>query len=222
MEVQRRVANLLKDKILVGHAVSNDLKAGPPIINPLFWYPYDIHPAGIAVVASISLDARYPAVCVQIQTIQGAASGAEEPHVSGIRNTNPSRGTFKRSFDPRHATCWCMTAYVCPQVTDARATMAIYRLHRREWEKGKTLQLPSLQDSDVSDPSRKPRKRKRSVQEGSNDPPGGGKKGISTGLSTIVKRFDPSKTKNTSSMGSKKKAEWWLELGSSKSSIRTS
>jgi RNA exonuclease 4 len=32
MEVQRRVADLLKDKILVGHAVSNDLKAGPPII----------------------------------------------------------------------------------------------------------------------------------------------------------------------------------------------
>jgi hypothetical protein len=27
--------------------------------------------------------------------------------------------------------------YVSVQVTDARATMAIYRLHRREWEKGK-------------------------------------------------------------------------------------
>lgn len=31
MEVQRRVADLLQDKILVGHAVSNDLKAGPLI-----------------------------------------------------------------------------------------------------------------------------------------------------------------------------------------------
>jgi hypothetical protein len=38
MEVQRRVADLLKDKILVGHAVFNDLKACPPIINSFFRY----------------------------------------------------------------------------------------------------------------------------------------------------------------------------------------
>lgn len=36
VEVQKRVADLLKDKILVGHAVSNDLKAGPLIINHYF------------------------------------------------------------------------------------------------------------------------------------------------------------------------------------------
>lgn len=107
-------------------------------------------------------------------------------------------------------------------VTDARATMAIYRLHRREWEKGKPLQLPSAKDSDGSDPSRRPGKRKRSLGELDNDPPGGGKKGISTGLSTVVKRSDPSKIKNTSSTGSKKKSEWWSELGSSKGSLRTS
>lgn len=101
--------------------------------------------------------------------------------------------------------------YVCVQVTDARATMAIYRLHRREWEKGKTLQLPS-------DPSRTPRKRKRSDEEADNDPPGGGEKGISTGLTTIVKCLNPSKTKSTSSTASRKRAEWWSELGSSKGS----
>ena len=100
--------------------------------------------------------------------------------------------------------------------------MALYRLHRREWEKGKSLQLPLLQDPDRSDPSRTLRKRKRLVREGDNDPHGGGKKSISTGLSTISKRFDPSKAKSTSSMVSKKKAGWWLELGSSKGSIRTS
>lgn len=101
--------------------------------------------------------------------------------------------------------------------------MAVYRLHRRKWEKGKALQLPWLKDPDRSDPSRTPRKRKRSVGEEDTDPPGGGgKKGISTGHSTIVKRFDRSKTRNTSSVGSNKKAEWWLELGSSKGSIRPS
>lgn len=35
MEVQKRVADLLKDKILVGHAVFNDLKAGPAHNIPL-------------------------------------------------------------------------------------------------------------------------------------------------------------------------------------------
>lgn len=34
--MQRRVAELLKDKILVGHAVFNDLKAGPPITHYYF------------------------------------------------------------------------------------------------------------------------------------------------------------------------------------------
>ena len=117
---------------------------------------------------------------------------------------------------------WPTRAYVCPQVTDARATMAIYRLHRHEWEKGKTLQLPSFRIPDRSDPSCRPNERKRTGSEGDNDPPGGGKKGISTGLSTIAKRVDRSKTKNTSSAALKKKTEWWSELGSSKGSIRTS
>ena len=38
MEVQRQVADLLRDKVLVGHAVFNDLKACPFITNPFLWY----------------------------------------------------------------------------------------------------------------------------------------------------------------------------------------
>ena len=37
-EVQRRVAALLKDKVLVGHAVFNDLKARVPIMSSLFLF----------------------------------------------------------------------------------------------------------------------------------------------------------------------------------------
>lgn len=40
--MQRRVAELLKDKILVGHAVFNDLKAGPPITHYYFLYLTEI------------------------------------------------------------------------------------------------------------------------------------------------------------------------------------
>ena len=109
--------------------------------------------------------------------------------------------------------------YVSPQVTDARATMAVYRLHRREWEKVRRFPLPPSEDPDRSDPSRTPKKRKRSSGEGVNDPPGGGKKGTSTRLTSIVKRLGP---KKTSSLASKKKTGWWSELGPSKGSLRTS
>ena len=108
------------------------------------------------------------------------------------------------------------------QVTDARATMAIYRLHRREWEKGKNLTLPSYEGSDCADPSRTLKKRKRPGGEEGNGPLTGGKKGMSSGFSTVVKSMNPSKTGNTSSLVSKKKTEWWSELGSSKGSLRIS
>ena len=101
------------------------------------------------------------------------------------------------------------------QVTDARATMAIYRLHRREWEKGQRLPLPSLEDPDRSGPSRTRKKRGRSDGERDNRSDDG-KKGTSSGITRIVKRSDPARTKNTSPLASKKKTDWWSELGSSK------
>jgi len=183
MEVQRRVADLLKDKILVGHAVSNDLKA------LLLSHPFTLTRDTQQFAYKYKLSkGRHPA----LRNLTAQEFGIQ---IQGGEHSS---------------------------VTDARATMAIYRLHRREWEKGKALQLPWVRDPDRSDHSRTPRKRKRTVGEGDTDPPGVGKKRISTGLSTIVKRSDPQKTKNTSSTASKKKTEWWSELGSSKGSIRTS
>lgn len=78
--------------------------------------------------------------------------------------------------------------------------MAVYRLHLKEWEKGKR-----------TDTSASSKKRRRSVSEDtatvqastSREYPGGGRKGVSSGLSTVVKR------KETSA----KKDKWWTKLG---------
>src|ERR1700731_2208017 len=47
--------------------------------------------------------------------------------------------------------CFCfMTSSLnrlCRQVTDARATMALYRLYRKEWEKGQRMQLGDKAES---------------------------------------------------------------------------
>ena len=80
--------------------------------------------------------------------------------------------------------------------------MAIFRLHHKEWEKGKRM-----------DPPASSKKRRRSVSEesvattvqatSSREFPGGGRKGVSSGLSTIVKRKETSV----------KKDKWWTKLG---------
>lgn len=112
------------------------------------------------------------------------------------------------------------------QVTDARATMALYRLHKIEWEKQlrpvteayrEKMGLPPLpgqgkqskasqkrkrddagasesddgdelgvdDDGDVSNGGGRPRQKQ---QSGRGENPGGGRKGVSSGLSTIVYR----------------------------------
>lgn len=98
------------------------------------------------------------------------------------------------------------------QVTDARATMAVYRIHRKTWDKG----FPTLSSAQT--------KRKRPITEADLDssldtehatddadapakkPPtarlaGEGRKGVSSGLSVIVKRKE-----------TKTKDGWWKEL----------
>jgi len=182
VEVQRRVADLLKDKILVGHAVFNDLKA-LLLSHP---FPSTRDTQQLAYKYKLSKN-RHPAL---------RNLTAQEFGIQIQRGEHSS-------------------------VTDARATMAIYRLHRREWEQGKRVPLPLPEGSDRSDATRTRRKRKRSNEDGDNRPPGNGKKGISSGLLTVVKHLDPSTTK-TSSMALKKNAGWWSKLGSPKGSLRTS
>lgn len=94
------------------------------------------------------------------------------------------------------------------QVADARATMAVFRLHRKEWEKGSR---PVIDHGSTS------KKRKWATanvaNEGSDELehdrsskfPGGGRKGVSSGLSTVVMRGGGS--------AAGEKSKWWRELG---------
>ncbi|EPS93894.1 hypothetical protein FOMPIDRAFT_1170159 [Fomitopsis schrenkii] len=160
-EVQEKVADLLKDRILVGHAVHNDLKA------LLLSHPWQqTRDTQVYAHRHKLVKTKYPALRNLVQQELGVAIQSGE-HSS---------------------------------VTDARATMAVYRLHLKEWEKGKR-----------TDTSASSKKRRRSVSEDtatvqastSREYPGGGRKGVSSGLSTVVKR------KETSA----KKDKWWTKLG---------
>jgi RNA exonuclease 4 len=90
------------------------------------------------------------------------------------------------------------TEILSSQVTDARAAMAVYRLHRQEWESGVMPRYPE---------STKKRKR-RSSGETANTNQVGERKGISSGSSVVVKNLKGSKTNANND-------KWWLELGSS-------
>lgn len=102
-------------------------------------------------------------------------------------------------------------------MTDARATMAVYRIHRKEWEKGirpsgehghpRKRKHSAVEDEDVEDENKD---KKPSF-------PGGGRKGVSSGMSTVVRR-------SGGSVAGGEKKPWWKELGGgsagSKGSIR--
>lgn len=111
--------------------------------------------------------------------------------------------------------------------------MAVYRLHRKEWEKGtrgagetaalvskKRKQERREEDADDnSDDSIEGSVRKGKETEKSKYP-GGGRKGVSSGLSTVVRHG----RSNESAGGGVEKTKWWKELAttskSSKGSIR--
>jgi RNA exonuclease 4 len=98
-------------------------------------------------------------------------------------------------------------------VTDARATMAVYRLHRKEWDKG-------FRQSE-NEGGKKGSKRKREGkgdEEGDGEFPGGGRRGVSSGLGTVV----TSRVSLGSGGGGGEKTKWWKELGVSKGSMRVS
>ena len=114
--------------------------------------------------------------------------------------------------------------------------MAIYRLHRKEWDKSFGPPVPYTTGTTGA------KKRKEPVGESANedassntasfskgknavkrkDFPGGGRKGVSSGLSTVIKGKDgrmhngesTSRTKNVSLS----KDEWWTTLGDGASS----
>jgi RNA exonuclease 4 len=103
--------------------------------------------------------------------------------------------------------------------------MAIFRLHRTEWEKGNKRIA-------ITRESRKSRKGNRSGEakglgmqdnddgedegEAKGEFSGGGRKGVSSGLSTVVRRSIRSRNREVKSLGStgEKKKKWWKELAS--------
>ncbi|KAK0498000.1 ribonuclease H-like domain-containing protein [Armillaria luteobubalina] len=151
-EVQKQVSDLLQDRILVGHAVYNDLKV------LLLSHPRN-----------------------QIRDTQ---------HYAGKFKVVKSRFVALRNLVKQELDITIQDGEHS-SLTDARATMAVYRLHRKEWEKG-TVQ-------------KKPEGKKRKSQDEDRFP-GGGRKGVSSGLVTVVRRNDGSSTVP-------QKTQWWKELG---------
>ncbi|KDQ26223.1 hypothetical protein PLEOSDRAFT_1014285, partial [Pleurotus ostreatus PC15] len=95
-EIQSRVAELLKDKVLVGHAVFHDLQA-----------------LSLAHPQTQTLDTQSYAWKFKVAKVKCIALRHLVKQELGL--------TIQ---DGEHSS-----------VTDARATMAIFRLHEREWEK---------------------------------------------------------------------------------------
>ncbi|KAK8846515.1 hypothetical protein IAR55_005601 [Kwoniella newhampshirensis] len=171
-EVQKKVAEIVEGRILVGHAIDNDLKVlllshPSPLIRDtqkckmLREKAKNKHP-GLKRLAELELG-------IQIQ--KGSHSS----------------------------------------VTDARATMALYRLHKSQWEQqlrhtteayrakvGKSAQQGSgkrkrddkdvgedgVEEGEVGEDTPRPKKGKKEREVF----PGGGRKGISSGLGVIIRR----------------------------------
>ncbi|KAH9485822.1 RNA exonuclease 4 [Psilocybe cubensis] len=221
-EVQKKVADLLKDRILIAHAVHNDLKA---------------------------LLLSHPRSQIRDTQFYAYKFGLCKTKRVALRNlVKQEVGLTIQSGE--HSS-----------ITDARATMAVYRLHKKEWEKGSRPQpvgvhaaskaasskrkAPSQSgsdeeeggdggDDDSSDSEAHSRRKPspalvKPVLKGKNTPkeyPGGGRKGVSSGLSTVIRRAGE-KTKAGGGVIDKAtvKTEWWKQLpggvssGGSKGSV---
>jgi len=175
-EVQVQVANFLKDRVLVGHAVFNDLKA------LLLSHPRNaIRDTQQCAGRHKLMKTRYPALRKLVQQELGATIQSGE-HSS---------------------------------VTDARATMALYRLHRKEWDKdfkhsnanvdGAAKPIGVRHDTKINS-TESSEETKQPIQRSF---PGGGRKGVSSGLSTILVRTGTAvKTPRSAPSGTK----WWQTL----------
>ncbi|KAI6044584.1 ribonuclease H-like domain-containing protein [Pisolithus marmoratus] len=243
-EIQQTVADLIKDRILVGHAVHNDLKA-LLLSQPA---PQLRDTQSLAYKHKL-VKSRRPALRVLVRQELGI-SIQEGEHDS---------------------------------VTDARATMALFRLHKKLWESGfravntsmKSKSKLNLGSSSMPSPvdftDSRGRKRARETTEsaagsqsrsrspfsapsGAAQPPSidpamprqkrlrttdknmdtRGRQGISTGLSTVVHRAGGvkivtgkgAKKKGMVVNGSKPKEKWWTTLNGgpsgSKGTVRLS
>ncbi|KAH9856047.1 ribonuclease H-like domain-containing protein [Lenzites betulinus] len=218
-EAQKEVSDLLRDRILVGHAVHNDLKA------LLLSHPRALtRDTQLLFFKHKLVRGRRPALRNLVQQELGLTIQSGE-HSS---------------------------------VTDARATMALFRLHRKTFEKDLRTPLParartrSLSPSapasastpvpttpakrarassvssrasnasdDESAPTSAPAPATNTKRKRAESFPGGGRRGVSSGLSTVVTRparaasgkGSKSKSKSKGKPEAKAKEEWWKDLG---------
>ncbi|KAG5651583.1 hypothetical protein H0H81_008137 [Sphagnurus paluster] len=175
-DVQKHVADLLKDRILVGHAVFNDLKA---------------------------LLLSHPRPMIR-----------DTQHYAGKHKVVKSKYVALRNLVKQELDITIQSGEHS-SVTDARATMAVYRLHRKEWEKGnKPLKTKKRKRTDAQDEDNVDEANGKNAEKDKMSVfPGGGRKGVSSGMTTVIRRGSTS--------GSGEKTKWWKELaGSSKGSVR--
>ncbi|KAH7912715.1 ribonuclease H-like domain-containing protein [Hygrophoropsis aurantiaca] len=181
-EVQKKVADLLKDRILVGHAVHNDLKV------LLLSHP------GPTIRDTQQLAAKHKVTKSNRPALRNLVKQELNITIQGGEHSS---------------------------VTDARATMAVFRIHRKQWEKG--LRPPPV----IADTLGLPKKRKEredgetddeslniKTKNVAKDLPGGGRKGISSGLSTIVKRTNVKVSRQHRQKDpDPADGQWWTSLG---------
>jgi RNA exonuclease 4 len=124
------------------------------------------------------------------------------------------------------------------QVTDARATMALYRLHKVEWEQSVRPQTEAYRakmgivlGKGKDSGGKRKRDDESESEEGDDDEeardkkkkdsfPGGGRKGVSSGLSVIVrrggKRVDGPRQRGvprpSNEIGGAGAASWWEDI----------
>ncbi|ORY28641.1 ribonuclease H-like domain-containing protein [Naematelia encephala] len=163
-EVQKKVAELLEGRVLVGHAIANDLKAllldhpGPMIRDTQRCKP-------LREKAKTKVPSLRKLVAMEL----------------GLEIQKGSHSS----------------------VTDARATMALYRLHKTQWERDLRHVTEAYRVKSEAVKGKGKRKREDKEEEREEDEaedgekegerkkkafPGGGRKGISSGLSVVVKR----------------------------------
>jgi len=176
-EVQHAVAELIKGRILIGHAIQNDLKA--------------------LMLSHSRAQIRDTQLLAHRHGQSRAARPALKNLVHHMLHVKIQEGEHN-------------------SVTDARATMAIYRHHRKQWEKGyAVVPIRARQKAKAKEEPNSPRRRESIGTDGgakrltkASLPSETKRKGVSSGLSTVVRH----RTKVKGEVG-RAKAKWWTQLG---------
>ncbi|CEL58428.1 RNA exonuclease 4 OS=Cryptococcus neoformans var, neoformans serotype D (strain B-3501A) GN=REX4 PE=3 SV=1 [Rhizoctonia solani AG-1 IB] len=214
-EVQAQIAALLSssDRVLVGHALHNDLTA--LLLS---------HPA--ARIRDTQLYAGRKPIPGKGK---GKAKEGEGEKTLWEKYRSPRIG-LKRLVKEELGID--IQAGEHSSVTDARAAMAIYRLHKRAWDaslpaahvkrartasgnEAESGNFATDEDTDQTKETRAKRKRRNSAGEF----PGGGRKGVSSGLGTIVKprAVKAGKEKVQHGSADQGSSKWWQTLGGGQS-----